>query len=482
MNPPEAIRGAGLRRPWFLPGIVSKLEAFHSNKDVQTRMKPSVLRFLIFFLFCYLWPFLCWAQAQLDIPTLRKGVVKITSSLDNKKQTGTGFIVARGKKHVYVVTAYHVISFKKGTEEESLFPAETIGVTFYTYQEEVLPAKVVQQEAGSQGLALLKVGGDLPDDIQLLEWGSTAPLHGGERVDLIGFPTIGSKGWFPSSGTYGELNGRILHFTGAVEEGNSGGPIFYEGKVIGVVVEVRGQFGRAIPARIAQLTVENWPGYPRSVMKKPVHPSPPEDPVALGEPSSGSATFVITSTPAFARVYVDDQLVGETGVKSPLVINDVEPDEYDIRVSKSGFQDWVTTVEVMPGESREFNVSLREGTKGLEVTGVWQNPMNPSISYVLKQVGQNVTMSEVTTSVLGSVITAEGQGQMHNNQLFLRYRTAIGTMGESQATLSSDGQQLVGTFKDFSTNIPMALSLFRTAHDPSSFSSTGNNPFNSIGR
>ncbi len=447
-------------------------------------MNFSLRCFLTFLFLVLSFPPLGLAQESLTT-LLKKGVVKVTAQSATHKQTGTGFVVARGKKHIYIVTAYHVISFQDGEHEDDRLRAESIQVTFFTHQEEALTAKVVraEREQGNRGLVLLKVGGDLPEGIRVLEWDSMVRLQGGERVDLIGFPRIGGNDWFVSTGTIAGFDGGILNFTGAVEEGNSGGPIFYQGKVVGVVVEVLRQIGRARPAQIAQFTVENWPGYPKNVVanQKPMDPPTSKDPVMGSDRpnilTSQMATLMISSIPSHAQVFIDDELVGET-TQTPFILKDLEPDEYDLMVSKAGYQPWFTTVNVMPGDVKEFRVSLEKGSSVMQITGVWRNPMNPNISYILKQTGQTVTMSEITTSFLGTVVTAEGQGQILNNQLFLRYTTALGTMGESQAMLSPDGQQLVGTYKDFSTNIPLALSLVRTGDDPAAFGIQGSHPGN----
>jgi S1-C subfamily serine protease len=86
-----------------------------------------------------------WAQA--DVATLKKGVVKIVAESGNEREIGTGFIAAKGKKYLFIVTASHVVEGKAD-----------IQVTFFTHQEEAFPAKIVKMEGGDQrGLALLKV-------------------------------------------------------------------------------------------------------------------------------------------------------------------------------------------------------------------------------------------------------------------------------------------------------------------------------------
>jgi hypothetical protein len=277
------------------------------------------------------------------------------------------------------------------------------------------------------------------------------------------------------------LDGSVLKFSGGVAEGNSGGPLLYQGKVIGVVME-QGQFGNAKPAHFAKFTVEHWPGYPRHV----VNPLPgtksdsntPEvfSPSVLPQP--GMATLVVQTTPADAQVFVDDEYVGQTA-QGPVVVRDLEPYEYDVMVTKDGFRPWVRTIDLHSGEQRTLSATLQNG-KAHVVTGVWKNPAEPMISYILEQQGNHVTMIEVTTSILGTVVTAQGEGQLQGHQLEIMYRTAVGTMGQTTTSLSEDGQQLVGTFQDFSNMIPVAISLIRTGESPPVFSSPGSADFNSI--
>ena len=415
-----------------------------------------------------------WAQS--DLGMLKKGVVKVSAQFNKTEKVGTGFIAGKGKKHLFIVTASHVI------EGEAELP-QSIKITFFTHQEEPLVAEVIKKEGGDpRGLALLKVGGDLPDDVKILEWDTQSRLQGGEEVYLIGFPQIGGNAWAVTKGTLSGFDGPILKFTGPIEAGNSGGPLLYQGKVIGVVLEINQQFGNAKPSQIAQFTVENWPGFRKQVRQPP--PSPVRGSSSTGTgggtvPSNSLMTsLVVSTTPGDAQVFVDDELVGQT-TQGPVVINQLLPDEYEVLVKKPGFRTWSKSVELLPGERRELSATLQEGAV-LDVTGVWKNPNEPTLSYVLQQMGERVIMKEVTTSALGTMVTAEGEGQMQDNQLALFYRTVLGTMGQSTATLSEDGQYLTGTFQDFSNMIPMALSLVRTADSPSAFGLPGNDAWKAI--
>jgi len=322
----------------------------------------------------------------------------------------------------------------------------------------------------------------VPDDVQILSWDATTSVSGGEEIHLIGFPRIGGNAWAVTKGTLSGFDGPVLKFSGAVAEGNSGGPVLYQGRVIGVVMEVTGQFGNAKPAQIARFTVENWPGYPRHTVT--TDPSPEPDANSTGvlsssvEPKPGMARLVIETTPADAQVFVDDEFVGQTA-QGPVVVSGLDPDEYHVMVTKDGFRPWAMTIDLRSGERRTLSATLQEGQAPV-VTGVWKNPDEPTISYVLTQQGNHVTMTEVTTSILGTVVTAQGEGQLQGNQLELMYRTALGTMGQSITSLSENGQRLVGTFQDFSNMIPVAISLIRTGESPPAFSSPGSADFNSI--
>jgi hypothetical protein len=65
--------------------------------------------------------------------------------------------------------------------------------------------------------------------------GSTMPLSEEMEIRVIGFPR--SEGpWAVKNGAISSLPGRNIFFSPAVDEGHSGGPIIYEGKVIGLVV------------------------------------------------------------------------------------------------------------------------------------------------------------------------------------------------------------------------------------------------------
>jgi S1-C subfamily serine protease len=182
------------------------------------------------------------------IETLQKGVVMIrTTSPEQSSKTGTGFIVRRGADVVYIITASHIVE-----------GADNVEVEFFTQRNRPVPAKLIQQEGDDpKGLAALVVQGNIPADVVVLKMNRGGLVRAGDLVTIIGFPNAGG----PWAVTKGEIVGReakSIVFSGAIEKGNSGGPLIHEGQVIGVVTDVQSLFSYAAPTVIAQYVLESW--------------------------------------------------------------------------------------------------------------------------------------------------------------------------------------------------------------------------------
>lgn len=386
--------------------------------------------------------------------TLKAGVVKITAEFENgKSKHGTGFVIRLGQDEAYVVTASHVVDDKDS-------PRPKIHVTFYPDKLRAMPAEInnIQSiDKNPRGVAALRVTGNLPSGIVALRWGTSDVLDGGESIDLIGFPRIAETPWAITSGRISGWKGEYLTLSGTIDEGNSGGPIFLNGEVVGVVMENQRSFSYAVPgARVGRLA-KNWGILPRWP------PAQKEDPHAVPVPSppSGAASLVIHSTPSGAQVLLDDHLMGTTANGS-LTLNNVDPGEYDIVVRKKGFAPWTESIEVYPGESRTLTATLHKGG-GLNITGTWKDPENPTLSYVFVQSGSHVTMQEITANLFGASVTAQGEGQLEGNRVNVFYTTILGTNGRSQALVSEDGKSMVGSYQDLSTGLTQAISLLRAS-------------------
>ena len=182
-----------------------------------------------------------------SVEELKHGVVKITTQVGTQQRVGTGVIVGIKGNIAYIATASHVIEGDPSPK-----------VLFY---KDAHPhsATIQGMDGGNpKGLAALVVEGDLPSGIRPIAFHAEPQFMGGEKVTVIGFPRMVPVPWAVTEGTITGEAGLDLIFTGAVEEGNSGGPLLYQGRVVGVVTDILGSYKYAKPAVIAKYALKNW--------------------------------------------------------------------------------------------------------------------------------------------------------------------------------------------------------------------------------
>ena len=219
------------------------------------------LSFCALLLLAVLFPHALLAQ---DIAQVKKGVVKITAQVEGKNQIGSGIIVKLEEDHAYIVTASHVI---EGDPQPN--------VMFFSAPHRPFRARVLGLEGGNPaGLAALLIEGKLPPDLQALNLDQTTSIGGGEAITLIGFPRLEGSLWTVTTGTLSGRRGSALSFAGVADEGNSGGPVLLQGKVVGIVTQVGAKFNSAAPAMLARFALEGW-----GVHLSEEARTPPPDPV-----------------------------------------------------------------------------------------------------------------------------------------------------------------------------------------------------------
>jgi len=187
------------------------------------------------------------SQAQ-TIDELKAGVVKITAMVHGQKKIGTGFIVKIEDGTAYVVTASQLVE------------GAALIVNFFTNPDKGYKGTTRNLQGGySKGLAVIMVQGPLPKDIRPLVLASNLEVKGGESATVIGFRRSPPIPWGVFQGILTGKIGADLIVSGAVvNEGNSGGPIFVNKKVAGVLTEVLDEIGYAVPASITQITLKGW--------------------------------------------------------------------------------------------------------------------------------------------------------------------------------------------------------------------------------
>ncbi len=186
---------------------------------------------------------------SLDVETLKKGVVRVTATIEEgKAKVGTGFIVRRQANAAYIVTASHVVE-----------SARKVEVEFFTERNRYFLARVIGQEGGDpQGLAVLLIEKNVPPDTIVLKLNQGTQASAGNPVTMIGFPRIAGASWAVTKGEVVGRKAKAIVFSGAVDEGSSGGPLIKDNQVIGVVTEATEKFAYAVPTVIAHYVLETW--------------------------------------------------------------------------------------------------------------------------------------------------------------------------------------------------------------------------------
>jgi hypothetical protein len=96
------------------------------------------------------------------------------------------------------------------------------------------------------------------------------------------------------------------------------------------------------------------------------------NPVLVQDPQPQYATVSISSSPSGASVYGDGVYIGQTRSGSPLVFTSVKPGVHTLLLTKSGYQDYQTTQNVVAGQDYVVSVTLNSV----------QNPTTGGISVI----------------------------------------------------------------------------------------------------
>ena len=164
----------------------------------------------------------------------KDGIVKIET---NAGAPGTGFVVAMGADHAFIVTAAHVVA---GDSNPSIF--------FAIDEYNPFPGNVIGPEgADERGLALIRVSGNLPKELIALA-PTESVLRTGDQVTVAGFPRVLGSSYTQIRPGVASVQGRDVILDRRVDDGYSGGPVLRGGKVGALAYGKRGDYGLAIPA------------------------------------------------------------------------------------------------------------------------------------------------------------------------------------------------------------------------------------------
>ena len=131
---------------------------------------------------------------------------------------------------------------------------------FFPRENEYFPADILGIQGGDpRGVAALIVkAANLPPGIRAFTISSNANVRGGEAIKVIGFPREVAAPWLIVDGSIGGRTGSDIAFSAAIGEGNSGGPLLLNSRVIGIVSQMGSTVGYAVPITTARFALEGW--------------------------------------------------------------------------------------------------------------------------------------------------------------------------------------------------------------------------------
>ena len=191
-----------------------------------------------------LWPTLGRADNE-----LKSGVVRVTAG---NGSIGTGFVVCKDDVGVWIVTASHVVKDDPKTPK-TIHKVEFFGT------DSPIEAEIKYSEDNDPlyGIALLRVAnGYLTTNAAELVLGEDIKDDDSNLV-IIGHPPAGN--WSKKIGYVSKIEGRHAVLEANIQEGNSGGPVFKDGRVAGMVATTKGiGNGEAVQVSAIRSALEGW--------------------------------------------------------------------------------------------------------------------------------------------------------------------------------------------------------------------------------
>ena len=383
--------------------------------SIQSRTSKLVLCLI---LAAIVWPLVALAQAV--YPGMKSGVVKIIADKpDLGRDTGAGLVVGLDGNLALILTANHVVD-----------EASSIEVKFFDKPYLSFAATPFEKFRQDLDVAILIVapeaGRYVPGNLPTFKVGDAAGLSELDKISAIGHPL--DVEWQISISTIARLEHeddlRKLRFARSdVAPGNSGGPIFDDGgNVIGMVIEAGPLHGIGVKIDAILPLLQSWristsqliprtalgallvstdPGGAEvhldsepvgstaggTLTLKDLEPGPHtlratlsghadwEQEVEVGADQERAITarlqpqaaaLAVRSRPAGADVFLDSRPVGSTAGGS-LVLADLKPRRYSLRLEMAGYVDWTERVEVKAGSERVVEATLEPASGSLQV-------------------------------------------------------------------------------------------------------------------
>jgi hypothetical protein len=166
----------------------------------------------------------------------------------------------------------------------------------------------------------------------------------------------------------------------SVSSSPSGAAVYVDGLYKGVTSTIIGNLAPGShTVRLSKAGYQDWTGSVSIAAGATTYLNP----TLVVEQVPIYATATITSIPTGASVYANGVYVGQTTPGGPLVFSQVVPGTYTVLLSRSGYQDYTTTVQAVAGQNYNLAVTLTPVS----------NPTTGSIAVSSSPSGANVYLN-----------------------------------------------------------------------------------------
>ncbi|HHM05566.1 MAG TPA: serine protease [Gammaproteobacteria bacterium] len=357
------------------------------------------------------------AAAGADVAErLRANVVAISVQRGAEEDRGFGFIVGERRRHLYIITADHVVRGAGGAAPGA--PAPRVSVQFFQEQGKVFPAELLGTRNPDLDVAVIKLRRPAAVDWQREVLGAAGAVGRGTEVWFVG---RGGSWYVPVlPGVVNKVLNRVIQVDRlGVRPGSSGAPLISASGWVGMVTSDRsGELSDALSvAAIAELARDwNIPWQLRAGAVAPPSGSAPPA-VSTGElcprPASGK-------TGVLFELY--DESDNDAGTVKSGECVPVAPGSYWVSSIDSNYQCQDIQVRVAAGERATVQLVCEEQggvtpPPGLDVTGTWYGLAGGYIQ-IHRTDGQQYTfqdfnnfgvmVGEGTASMSGTILTLQG--------------------------------------------------------------------------
>lgn len=142
------------------------------------------------------------------------------------------------------------------------------------------------------------------------------------------------------------------------------------------------------------------------------------------------------------------------------IVKDVKKEETSKKTSNAKIES-ITKAYLKNFDKDEPDGDYIAPPTNINISGTWTDN-NTGASYVFSQSGNSIVFQEHSINNFGQpIVSAEGSGTISSRNININYVTMFGTNGVATMTVSPNGSNITGSFRDNVSGAVMNMNLWR---------------------